>query len=722
MADAGTILDIPLHEAARTRFLNYAISVITSRALPDVRDGLKPVQRRILYTMAHDLKLWPDRPPIKCAKVVGGVLGSYHPHGDTAVYEALVRLAQDWVLRCPLVDGQGNFGSLDGDAPAAYRYTEARLRPLALEFIAELEQDTVDFRPNFDDSTIEPVVLPARFPQLLVNGCAGIAVGVATNLPPHNLREVVDACLALIKDPGRSTRELLGFVKGPDFPTGGELHITPTALEQLYEEGQGSLVLRGEVVAEEATGRWQRLIITSIPYMLPRSRLVEEIADRIQEGAIPGLVNVRDESAEDVRIVLELQSEAPARRVLQQLYDKTSLQATFHANFTCLTPEGLPARLGLKALLEAFLDFRRQVVRRRLEHEDRQLGERLHLLEGFMRVFRALDQAVTIIRRAEGREEAARQLRERFELDEAQVQAVLELRLYRLGKKDVELTRRDHDEKTRRRREVRSLLASPTAMQGLIAQELTDLKRRFSDARRTRIRLPEKRSNETQRYLVGVSAAGWVCRRGREESLPERPQDSWTHQLDLTSGQALILFTSLGGAFTLKVDDLPGEPRPIQKLAVLSDDERLVAAFSSAEKRSEAVYVASDGTGAVFSLDLFRTPGAARSGRRFARAQAPILGVLSLQGKERVILASSLGRAWSAPVSQLPRKTGRGVKLMALTPGDLLVGFALGSLNVRRVGATRTLRLTARKLPELSPGQEGVPVLARGRLELSPDE
>ncbi len=715
MSSSGHILEVPLHEAARARFLNYAVSVITSRALPDVRDGLKPVQRRILYTMAHDLKLWPDKPPLKCAKVVGHVLGSYHPHGDTAVYETLVRLAQEWVLRCPLVDGQGNFGSLDGDAPAAYRYTEARLRPLALEFTAELEQDTVDFRPTFDDTTVEPVVLPARFPQLLVNGCAGIAVGVATNLPPHNLKEVLDACLALIKNPQRD--DLLQFVKGPDFPTGGELLIAPAQLRQLYEDGQGSLSLRGEVAPEESTNKWQRWIITSVPYMVAKSRLVEEIAARIEEGAIPGLVNVRDESAEDVRIVLELHPDAPIKRVLQRLYDKTPLQTAFHANFTCLTPEGLPARLGLKALLEAFLDFRREVVRRRLEHEDRELGERLHLLEGFMRVFRALDEAVKIIRKAESREESARQLRQRFELDEAQAQAVLELRLYRLGKKDVELTRRDHEEKTKRRQEVRGLLASPQAMMGLIAGELTELRRKFADPRRTKIRLPEKRAIESERYLVGVSAAGWVCRKGREEALPERPKDHWEHQLELATGQALMLFTSGGAAFTLKVEDLPAEPRPVQKLATLQDEERLVAALSSAEKRHEAVYVAADGTGACFALDAFRTP-APRTGRRFARTASQVLGVLPVQGSERLILASERGLAWCGSVELLPRKTGRGVVLMALGDADTVLGFGSGRLDVQRVGGSKPIKLTPRKVPDQMLGSPGVPMLARGRLEL----
>lgn len=716
MTNPGTILDVPLHEAARSRFLNYAVSVITSRALPDIRDGLKPVQRRILYSMAHDLKLWPDKPPLKCAKVVGHVLGSYHPHGDTAVYDTLVRLAQEWVMRCPLVDGQGNFGSLDGDAPAAYRYTEARLRPLALEFTAELEQDTVDFRPTFDDTTVEPIVLPARFPQLLVNGCTGIAVGVATNLPPHNLREVLDACLALIKTPDRE--DLTQYVKGPDFPTGGELLITPAQLKQLYEEGQGSLVLRGEVVPEEASGRWQRLVITSIPYMVTKSKLVEEIARQIQESAIAGLVNVRDESAEDVRIVLELQPEAPARRVLQRLYDKTPLQTTFHANFTCLTPDGLPSRLGLKPLLEAFLEFRREVVRRRLEHEERQLGERLHLLEGFMRVFRSLDEAIKIIRRAESREESARQLRERFQLDEDQAQAVLELRLYRLGKKDVELTRSEHEEKTRRRKEVRALLASPPAMLSLIAAELAELRKKFSDPRRTRVRAPEKRSQETNRYRVGVSAAGWICRKGMEETLPDRPKDHWEHQLELSTGQCLLLFSSGGAAFSLKAEDLPGDPRPIQKLATLQDEERLVGVLSSAEKRSEAVYVAADGTGACFPLDPYRS-AAPRAGRRFARTSSQVLGVLSVSGSERLLLASHRGLAWCASVEALPRKTGKGVVLMALGEGDEVIGFGSGRLDVRRVGGNRVLRLTPRKVPEQLLASPGVPMLTRGRLELA---
>ncbi|MEW6283276.1 MAG: DNA topoisomerase (ATP-hydrolyzing), partial [Candidatus Eremiobacterota bacterium] len=649
---SSTVLEVPLHEATRDRFLNYAVSVITSRALPDVRDGLKPVQRRILYTMAHDLGLRPEKPPLKCARVVGTVLGSYHPHGDAAVYEALVRLAQDWVLRYPLVEGQGNFGSLDGDPPAAYRYTEARLRALALEFTADLEHDTVDFRPNFDDSTQEPTVLPASFPQLLANGCSGIAVGVATNIPPHNLRELVDACLALLGDP---ECDLMAHVKGPDFPTGGEMLAERDALRRLYVEGQGSVKVRGEVVPEEG-GKLQKLIIKSIPYLVAKSRLVEDIAAQIEAGRVPGLVNVRDESAEDVRIVLELHPEAPARQVLSRLYRLTPLESSFHANFTCLGPDGSPARMSLRQMLNAFLDFRREVVTRRLAFELRCLNERLHVLDGFERVFADLKAALELIRTSEGKAEAALALQQRYQLDETQAEAVLELKLYRIGRRDVQTLRAEREELLQQRQEIESVLSSPARIAEWIRLELNELRRRFGDARRTRLRSPERSLRETApRCRVLLSSQGWICRCPDGQEAPPR---DWVAERTLDEGSVAILFTSRGSAYSLLLQDVPTEPQPVQKLFAFADEERVVTLLASDERRPEAVYVARDGTGARFSLDPYRIPST-RAGRRFARHEA-VLGVEAASGKELLTVVSRKGMAHLVAVERLEAKTGRG--------------------------------------------------------------
>ncbi|MCY1006633.1 hypothetical protein OV079_13940 [Nannocystis pusilla] len=417
-----------LAEEARRKYLNYALSVITSRALPDVRDGLKPVQRRIIYTMFADLGLTHEARHRKSAKVVGDVIGKYHPHGDTAVYEAMVRLAQDWVMRAPLVDGMGNFGSIDGDSPAAYRYTEARLTKVASELLTELTRETVDFRPTYDGTGKEPITLPARFPHLLVNGSTGIAVGMATNVPPHNLGEVVRAAIALIPllPPARedeaaaekrrkeALKVALKAIKGPDFPTGGRLVATRKELAELYEEGKGSCKLQGEwKVREEDKSTF--IVITSVPYGIEKSALVEEIGDIIAAKKLPQLVGVQDLSTRDVCIELEVsrKSGAEPELIMAYLFKHTRLQVTVKYDFTCLVPiagadVGRPDRLGLAAILEQFLLYRQETVRRRFEYDLRKLRERIHILEGFEKIFDALDEAIKIIRRSDGRADAGR--------------------------------------------------------------------------------------------------------------------------------------------------------------------------------------------------------------------------------------------------------------------------------------------------------------------------
>src|SRR5690348_7382620 len=355
-----------LADEAQRRYLNYAVSVITARALPDVRDGLKPVQRRILYAMYNNLHLYPDSKFRKCATIVGEVLGKFHPHGDSSCYEAMVRMAQDFSLRYRLVDGHGNFGSLDGDAAAAYRYTEARLAPLATELLEEIKQGTVDFRPNYDGSTEEPIVLPAKFPQLLVNGCTGIAVGMATNIPPHNLGEVCEAAVALIDDRKLESKDLLKYIKGPDFPTGGQITNSKKELRDIYETGQGGVHLRGEWKIESGgKGGGEKIIVTSIPFALQKSTVIERIAEVIIGKKLPMLVDVRDESTDDVRIVLELKAGADPNLVMAYLFKHTPLEQSFFVNMTCLVPTenkeiAGPMRLDLKAMLREFLDFREE--------------------------------------------------------------------------------------------------------------------------------------------------------------------------------------------------------------------------------------------------------------------------------------------------------------------------------------------------------------------------
>src|SRR5688500_5600668 len=449
---------VALHEAAQTRYLNYALSVITSRALPDVRDGLKPVQRRILYTMWQQ-NLTADAKHRKCAKVVGDVMGNYHPHGDSALYETLVRMAQPFSLRYPLIDGSGNFGSLDGDSAAAMRYTECRLARLSDELLTEIDQTTVPFRPNYDGTRTEPVVLPSRIPNLLINGATGIAVGMATNIPPHNLGEVSTALVKLLDNPDLTSVQLCRYVKGPDFPTGGQMLNSPEELKQIYKTGSGAVRLRATWEEGPVTRSGKTIYITSVPYTVNKSTLVERIAEVALSRKLPPLLDVRDLSTEDVRIALELKKDADEKMVMAYLFKHTPLQTSFVVNLTCLVPTdnnpevGRPERLDLHAMLWHFLHFRLEVVTRRLEHELEALKKRVHILAGFEKVFDALDEILKIVRKSEGKPDAAAQIMKRFDLDADQTDAILELKIYRLARLEILVIRKELEDKRRRTRQ-----------------------------------------------------------------------------------------------------------------------------------------------------------------------------------------------------------------------------------------------------------------------------
>ncbi|MDX9721745.1 MAG: DNA topoisomerase (ATP-hydrolyzing), partial [Myxococcota bacterium] len=459
MSDA--VESVPLHSTTKERYLNYALSVITSRALPDVRDGLKPVQRRILYGM-QQLRLSPDARHTKCAQIVGEVMGKYHPHGDSAIYEALVRMAQSFSLRAPLVDGQGNFGSLDGDTAAAMRYTEAKLFPLATELLSDLSKEIVPFRPTYDGSREEPVVLPAAFPNLLVNGSSGIAVGLATNIPPHDLGEILRACVLLIDKPDCTLQELMKVLPAPDFPTGGRILSSAEEIAEVYRKGRGPIELRGDFEVE-TEGKRKRIAITSIPYATNKAQLVERIAEQVRSGKLPQVLDVRDESTELVRIVLELRAQADPEAVMAFLFKHTPLQSRFSVNLTCLVPVGemgcRPQQLGLLEMLRHFLEFRFEVVSRRLALRLRELRERIHILEAFERIFDAIDEAIAIIRASRDRAEAGLRLRERFDLDELQSNAILDTRLYRLAQLEIEEIRADLASKRAEAEQLEALLA-----------------------------------------------------------------------------------------------------------------------------------------------------------------------------------------------------------------------------------------------------------------------
>ena len=702
---ASTPLEADLREAAEERYLSYALSVITSRALPDVRDGLKPVQRRILYAMYQNLRLTAGARPRKSAAVVGEVLGKYHPHGDQAAYEAMVRLAQPFALRYPLVHGERNFGSLDGDSAAAMRYTEARVTALAEEMLADLGAGTVTLRANYDATLEEPTVLPTAIPQLLMNGSTGIAVGMATNIPPHNLREIVAALTAMIDEPDLDVKGLLKHVKGPDFPTGGEMLNSKRELRQIYESGQGAIRLRGTYKLETLPRGKRQIIIHSIPYTVNKAELVEQIAQVIVSRKLPQVTDVRDESTGDVRIVLELKAEASPETALAYLYKHTPLQTNFNVNLTCLLPTanpavGQPARVTLRDLCRQFLDFRMTVVTRRLEHEKRQLESRLHILEGLAKIYDDLDRAIRIIRKAESRADAAKQLMAAFKLDQVQADAILEIRLYQLARLEIEKIRAERTEKRRRVKEIEGLLARPRERWKLIRQELTALGEKYGDARRTALAAGDDLSYDPEAYIVHEEATvilsrdGWL-KRVREVKDPTatrlREGDALAAVLPGTTRDRLVLFSTRGTVYVLRVADVPattGYGEPVQSLLKFGDGERVAAARLVREAgdgpqaalpglaEKTVIVATAKGYGFRATPDLSETT---RAGRRVARVGEgdeivsiePVLGTT-------VVVATRRGKMLRFPLEEVVELAGPGRGVILMRPSkeddDRIVG------------------------------------------------
>lgn len=726
------IPDASLAREAERRYLNYALSVITSRALPDVRDGLKPVQRRILFAMLNDLGLRPDGRFRKSAAVVGDVMGKYHPHGDQAIYDAMVRLAQTFAMRAPLVEGQGNFGSPDGDSAAAMRYTEARLRPLAMELLAELGKQTVTFRPTYDGTKTEPSVLPSRFPNLLVNGSYGIAVGMATSIPPHNLGEVIDACLSLIDEQGEtSDKKLLKYIKGPDFPTGGQLMCSKAELAAVYATGHGSLRLRGEWEHEPARRRGEsdHIIVTAIPYAVERRAIVEKIAEAIIKKKLPALLDVRDESTEQTRVVLELKRGTDPRKLMAFLFKYTQLQVSVQLNLTCLVPTddsevAAPARLSLLEALQEFLSFRFETVTKRIEYDLSQLLARIHILEGFEIIFDALDQAIRIIRKSDGKADAARKLIGRFGLSSDQADAVLELKLYRLSKIEILAIQNELREKRAQARKLKALLRNEGKRWTLVRDELVELKTQYADKRRTKVvasvNEPEFAAEDyivDEDAIVILMASGWVKRVGKLKDVNKtrmREGDSVLAAVAGSTKSAIAFFSNRGACYVTRIHDVPaatGYGEPIQKLFKLGDGERMVAMLSFDPRVLEnkpaaigheievdggtgeplppyALGISRGGLGLRFSLRNHAEPST-RAGRKFARPARgdEILAVMPLgmyAEEDHVMCVADDGHALAvrcADVSLLSG-AGKGVIVMKLAQGAQLLGAELGHLDL----------------------------------------
>ncbi len=746
----GNQIDASLMTEARRRYLNYALSVITSRALPDVRDGLKPVQRRILYAMFNDQHIYPDAKHRKSATVVGAVIGRYHPHGDVAVYDAMVRMAQPFSLRLPLVDGSGNFGSLDGDGAAAYRYTECRLTPAAMELLRELRQETVPFRPNYDGTTDEPVVLPARYPNLLVNGSTGIAVGMATNIPPHNLGEVVDALVALADDREMTTTNILKHIQGPDFPTGGVLLNSKVELRQIYDSGSGAIKMRGEYKEERGDKGSQRVVVTSIPYGVTKASVVEQIADVIINRKMPHLVDVRDESTDDVRIVLELKKDAEIELVMAYLFKNTPLELNFNVNMTCLLPTdnaeiGQPQRLGIKALLEQFLDFRFDITRKRFEYELAELKKRIHILEGFVTIFDALDETIKIIRKSDGRKDAAEKLMKRFELDQIQVDAILDLRLYKLARLEINLIREELGEKAAEATRIEAILKSKAKLWGVVKSELKEVADQYGTPRRTKtggakevVEFTEEAFIVEEDAHVVLSRDGWV-KRVREVKDPSnmrlREGDAVMVILPGSTRESVVFFTNFGSAYVTRINDVPattGYGDPVQKLFKFKDQERVVAALSLDSRLTvpaELLAISARGFGLRFSLEAHQEVST-RAGRRYARPSKgdEIIAVTAVNDKDVIVVATRKGHHLSCKAEEINRLEGpgKGVRVIKVGEGDQVIGFVAGgkkdSLRVETEKGSRKFTLAADAKSVVSRGGKGKQLIKRGELVLSEPE
>ncbi|MCC6806639.1 MAG: DNA topoisomerase IV subunit A [Deltaproteobacteria bacterium] len=766
--DGGGFFDdpdrIPLAMEIQRRYLNYSLSVITSRALPDVRDGLKPVQRRILYSMYNNLHLYPDGRFKKCATVVGDVLGKFHPHGDTAAYDALVRMAQDFSLRYPLIDGQGNFGSLDGDAAAAYRYTEAKLREIATELLSELKQKTTHFRPNFDGTLFEPVVLPARVPNLLVNGATGIAVGMATNIPPHNLGEIVEALKALIEDPELEVKDLVKFVKGPDFPTGGEIVASRSELRAIYETGQGSIKVRGQYEVEEGKRGQLSVIITSIPFAVSKSTIVERIADVIIQRKLPHLVDVRDESTDEVRIVCELKREADPALVMAYLYKNTPLQTTFGVNLTCLVPTEnpdvqAPERLDLKKALKHFLDFRFEVVTKRLQHELDELKRRMHILDALTTVYDALDEVIRIIRKSDGKPDAAEKLQARFKFDDEQTEAILELKLWKIAKLEILVIQEELAEKKKEASRIEGVLKSVPKRWTLIGNELDEIGRKYTDKRKTKVTASDEAAGfsaedfivHEDSYVI-VTKDGWVKRQKEMKDASStriREGDSVMAVLFGSTAKPCVFFTNMGGAYVTRINDIPastGYGEPIQKIFKFEDGERIVHALSldprtgivlpevkpAAEGEEPAVdplsppfmiAVTKKGLGLRFSL-LPHSQLSTRKGRTFAKLNEndEVVFVGLCGDKDTLIVASEHGRVLICDAEEvnLLSGAGKGVMAIKIQDDDNLIGAACGlpkevAMTVE-TSKGKTIGLTGRSYEKVTRGGLGHEIVKRDTL------
>jgi DNA gyrase subunit A len=700
MPPEDRLTKIALEDEMRLSYLDYAMSVIVGRALPDVRDGLKPVHRRILYGM-NEMGLGAARPYRKSAKIVGEIMGNYHPHGDSAIYDTMVRMAQDFNMRYRLVDGQGNYGSVDGDPAAAMRYTEARLTKLAEEMLVDIDRETVNFTPTYDESSVEPVVLPARVPNLLVNGAGGIAVGYATNIPPHNLGEVTTALMALLDRPESTIQELMEYIPGPDFPTAGFIYGTQ-GIKDAYETGRGLLTVRAkaEIEVDERTDR-SRIIVSELPYQVNKAKLIEKIAELIHEKRIEGISDLRDESDRDgLRMVIELKRNENATILLNQLYKHTNMQTTFGVIMLALVQKR-PMVLNLKQILEAFIEHRKEVVVRRTAYDLRKAEERAHILEGLKRALESLDAVIALIRSASSPETARHGLMEQFELSELQANAILDMRLQRLTQLEQDKLAQEYSELLARIAHLRTVLGSEEMVRTIVRQEIQEIQERFADERKTQIVPVEAELNmedliAEEEMVVTISHTGYIKRnaasiyraqhRGgkgkvgmgvKDEDFVEQIFTASTHDF-------LLFFTDAGRVYWLKVYQLPdvgraSKGKAIVNVLALNPGEHVTATLPVREFSADHFVVMSTENGYIKKTDLsaFSHP---RQGGIIALTLEEgdrLLGVDITDGTRDILLGTRLGiviRFREGDVRPVGR-TARGVRGIALGKGNAVIGM-----------------------------------------------
>jgi len=698
----GKVKPVNIEDEMRSSYLDYAMSVIVSRALPDVRDGLKPVHRRILYAM-DGLGLIHSSPHKKSARIVGEVLGKYHPHGDTSVYDAMVRMAQDFSMRHVLIDGQGNFGSMDNDPPAAMRYTEARLATIAEQMLVDIEKDTVNFTPNFDDSLKEPLVLPTRLPNLLVNGSSGIAVGMATNIPPHNLAEVCDAIIYLIDNSGATVDDLTQFIKGPDFPTGGII-LGEEGIKNAYATGHGKIVVRAKAQLGDIPGVGrQQIIVTELPYQTNKAALVEKIAELVKDKRIDGISELRDESdRQGMRVVIELKKEAQPQRVLNNLYKYTQMQSTFFVNMLALV-DSQPRVISLKEALQFYINFRHEVITRRSRFELKEARARAHILEGLKIALANIDKIIATIRKSESVDIARRNLMTDFGLSQIQAQAILDMQLRRLANLERTKILEEYGEVVKTIAYLEDLLANRKRMLLLIKEEVDKMKSEFSDPRRTEISeqavlaFSEEDLIPHQRVVVTLSNRGFIKRVPSRVYTPQhrggkgiigmvtREKDAVMLLTVADTHDNLLFFTSRGKVFHLKCHEITADSSRIAKgiaivnLFPIADTERVTAMVAFSEFRTDVFLLMATGYGEIkkTSVDKF---AAVRSSGLIAMDLAAgdeLVSTCLATAQDNIILATQQGQSIKFPVSELraSSRTSGGVRGIRLAPDDYVVSM-----------------------------------------------